>query len=1418
MANGMGVICLTAGMLTTCVLHSDSRVGAFCPADCLPERTARMTEHPDSTVPLAGSTPVALGMLADAEQTRIGDQVSAASHAADGRDAVPDTPPRAASDALERLTRLIAALDRAAAGVQEAQRADTIPALVGDALRAIGIESQVALLDTPVEAPASAAEISGESGPLRIAYLSIAPKTRRIAERLIGRSVVDMTIPIERVGIFAQIVRTHQPCYLAGPLPAMREVLPWVPEAALRQLARIVHAGGGIAAPLLSRGRVLGVMSVWADDLRLEDTAVLGSFARQVGVALDNARLNAAAERQAHRLARLNAIGRDLALTLEIEEVLARATAHAADALDTAHAALWLIESGAPGPEASTAQVVLRLAASHGLTPRHAELAARLSAANALADTPALRVATTRSVEYCGDLQAAPLWMSPSVRQLLVEEGYRAFVAAPVVTPSDEAIGALLVYTRSPGRLSPEDGPYLETIGRYAAVAIEQARLFREVKSSRELLAAIFETNPGAIAVLDGPNAVVRVANPRLRAVSAQPDADPVGHSIHELFPSGYTSLVNGLRAAVDAVRDAGHAVTFRSVALHASNGIPERTMTLHLAPIQIESVNEDALLATSMALHPVRSEPSDKRVLMIMWDTTAHVQAETRLAAQVRRAEILATVALSLEKERDLSALLSRVARAARDLTDATAAGFLLRAGPQAPFEVAAIVGVAPPAVAALRRPFVPELMVLGPLLKQRRALLLADASAAAMGAEARLLARAHVHALAGTPLTASAGWTLGALVVGHHASGAFTTEHIALLEALAAQATAAIERTRAFEEAQRQADELEATFASMADGVAIIDPQGVFLRMNDAGQRITRRAVIDGESPTALRARFALRRTDGAALSEDLMPSIRAIRGETFHSAEYLVDGQDGPDTVISVSGAPLRGMDGAARGGVIIFRNVTQVRRLERRTQEALQSLLGIAATLAAPSQGPTEDRPPISPQVAPTEPADSDGESGTPRASEDLPRMLRHLCQLAIGVLGCDRVAIHLVDPETRMVTPGAAAGLTPEEESEWLAEQRSQRGYGEPRQFGTVNPEAVARLMEGEPALIDMTQPPYSDQPNPYAARLALVVPMMVDRRIVGMLAVDHRTRSQDAPPHIYVREEIALAEGVARLAGLAVERRRLEHVASEVEALRAANALKEEFLSIASHELRTPLTVLQARTQSTGRRLKRLGHPEAAAQFAPVQASLDRMLKLVQELLDASRIQTGHLELQLEPCDLGALVTTAVAEAREAQEYARPITLEGADTPGLWTRGDRERLSQVVTNLLDNAHKYSPHGLPIVVRVWREPASRTAGPASNVPAPDAPADRNEIVITVADQGIGVPPDEVAHVFERFYRARTSSARQYGGLGLGLHIAATIVERHGGRIWAKSPGPDMGSTFGVALPVFDPPADVLRPAT
>jgi signal transduction histidine kinase len=250
-------------------------------------------------------------------------------------------------------------------------------------------------------------------------------------------------------------------------------------------------------------------------------------------------------------------------------------------------------------------------------------------------------------------------------------------------------------------------------------------------------------------------------------------------------------------------------------------------------------------------------------------------------------------------------------------------------------------------------------------------------------------------------------------------------------------------------------------------------------------------------------------------------------------------------------------------------------------------------------------------------------------------------------------------------------------------------------------------------------------------------------------------------------------------------------------------ALREANRRMDQFLGLASHELRTPLTGLRGSLQIMQRRLERAAAVEMenapAADLAGVVSRLapflDRALHqsgvlagLVDDLLDLSRIEAGHLPLRLAPCDLVALVMQTVEE-RRALDPTRAIELETLPAP-VWVRADAERLAQVIDHYLDNALKYSAVEQPVTVGVALDGAQAR--------------------IWVRDRGPGVPVADHERVWERFYQVAGlgHSSGSSVGLGLGLYISRTIVERHGGQVGIES-APGAGATFWAALPLSAP---------
>ena len=243
------------------------------------------------------------------------------------------------------------------------------------------------------------------------------------------------------------------------------------------------------------------------------------------------------------------------------------------------------------------------------------------------------------------------------------------------------------------------------------------------------------------------------------------------------------------------------------------------------------------------------------------------------------------------------------------------------------------------------------------------------------------------------------------------------------------------------------------------------------------------------------------------------------------------------------------------------------------------------------------------------------------------------------------------------------------------------------------------------------------------------------------------------------------------------------ERKKVEQALRERnEELRAAVAARDEFMSIAAHELKTPITSLRGFAQLLLRDTQRrqATTPERlAVALRAIEAQSAKLSQLVARLLDATQIEAGKLRIEPVPVDLVALVQATLAQHQGAGTHT--LVLEGP--PQLEVVVDPVRFEQVITNLLNNAVKFSPPGSRVTVELGHDAAGG-------------------IRLAVTDQGIGVPPDQWTAIFERFQQA--SGLHHLSGLGLGLYITREIVELHGGRIWIEAPA-QRGSRFVVALP-------------
>lgn len=252
-------------------------------------------------------------------------------------------------------------------------------------------------------------------------------------------------------------------------------------------------------------------------------------------------------------------------------------------------------------------------------------------------------------------------------------------------------------------------------------------------------------------------------------------------------------------------------------------------------------------------------------------------------------------------------------------------------------------------------------------------------------------------------------------------------------------------------------------------------------------------------------------------------------------------------------------------------------------------------------------------------------------------------------------------------------------------------------------------------------------------------------------------------------------------------------------VLNDITSSKQIEKLKDEFVSVVSHELRTPLTAIKGYTQHLMRRLeRRLREKRQATALDPlqkeppesydlrslqiVQSQSEQLERLVNDLLDLSRAQWGEMNLQYSSFYLADALTERVQLAQvSAEEHTITLDIQVQDSRIV---ADKLRISQVIGNIMDNAIRFSPQGRQVIVVLKEQ--------------------NNEYLVSITDQGIGVSPEYIDHIFERFYRVRNTASRQYSGIGLGLFVARAIVEAHGGHIWVES-NEGLGSTFSFTLP-------------
>ncbi len=388
-----------------------------------------------------------------------------------------------------------------------------------------------------------------------------------------------------------------------------------------------------------------------------------------------------------------------------------------------------------------------------------------------------------------------------------------------------------------------------------------------------------------------------------------------------------------------------------------------------------------------------------------------------------------------------------------------------------------------------------------------------------------------------------------------------------------------------------------------------------------------------------------------------------------------------------------------------------------------------------------------------------------------SSLDLDEAFEEFIRELRGFIPFDRMAIVLEERGAAQVMAVAGVG----------ADEVFQPGTRQPM-AGTLLEEVVRT---GQPAYREeMSDLRYPEEREfrELGLRSRIVAPLMQGPTAIGMVSLVRREA------HGFSKQEIELVGLLGRLVASAVQNiRAYEAERNTVEELRRLSALRADFVSLVSHELRAPMASVVGSAQTLQQRWRELTPDQRESFLGLIGSETERLAALVGDVLDTSRIEAGTFSYRFDDVDLGGLVRDSVASVAVGQDEVA-VTADVVEAlPQI--RGDRDRLRQVLTNLIDNAVKYSPAGGEVVVRAYREDS--------------------HVHVAVSDRGPGVPAEQQRLIFEKFGRATTPGSQGKPGTGLGLFIARSIAEAHGGSLTVYS-APAQGATFTLALPVSAPP--------
>lgn len=544
-------------------------------------------------------------------------------------------------------------------------------------------------------------------------------------------------------------------------------------------------------------------------------------------------------------------------------------------------------------------------------------------------------------------------------------------------------------------------------------------------------------------------------------------------------------------------------------------------------------------------------------------------------------------------------------------------------------------------------------------------------------------------------------------------------------------------------------QADQYRMLFEMLPQAVLYYNASGHILAANSAAQRIPELALNqlnDHNSP------LSLYDEDGHPLRDEERPLHRVLAGETLQDAtsiDILLREPEMQERQINVSGVPVYDAREMLQGAILAFQDVTQQRNVTHRTQRSLNAILAMAEAMV---QHDEEQEAPV----------DELKVSGAPMENEQPEENMfeRHLLELPCRLLNCQRVAIVLLDPQTEVLTPVAIVGISPEYEQHW---RNSLQGARLSSLLGSE--ELINYLRSGKTLPLDASYQFFRDLPS-----YKLITPILKNDELIGILLLAYGNVKPDLPS-----QELAIIHAIASLASLLIERERaLQERNHALQALQMATTelertskVKGDFLGIVSHEFRTALTGIQGFSEIM--RDTDLSSAEMKEFAIDIHTDARRLVRMITDMLDIDHTEAAHLQLNPTWLDLNAVIIDVVTQIRQAKS-GHVIRLQLANVLPI-LRGDYEKLTFVVANLLQNAILHSPSDSEIAV------SSQIEGTVVHV--------------CLRDYGTGLSATELERIFEPYTHIDANPMFHIENSQPELSNVREIVQMHGGQVWAES---------------------------